>query len=83
MNIATFGGYGANKAAKQQASAANAMADAIENSAKKNEITTETEDVSEGEDVVNGAARRRYKLSDTRNKASSSSSLSGLRKTLG
>lgn len=28
-NIATFGGYGANKAAKKQASAANAMADAI------------------------------------------------------
>ena len=29
-NIATFGGYGANKAAKKQASAANAMADAMD-----------------------------------------------------
>lgn len=78
-NIATFGGYGANKAAKKQASAANAMADAPEQKV----ITTETKDVSQAEDAVNSSARRRLKLSNTTNRSNPLSSLAGLRKTLG
>ena len=78
-NIATFGGYGANKAAKKQASAANAMANAPEQKV----ITTETKDVSQAEDAVNSSARRRLKLSNTTNRSNPLSSLAGLRKTLG
>ena len=77
-NIATFGGYGANKAAKKQASAANAMADAMANAPEQKVITTETKDVA-----VNSSARRRLKLSNTTNRSNPLSSLAGLRKTLG
>lgn len=82
-NIATFGGYGANKAAKKQASAANAMADAMANSPEQKVITTETKDVSQAEDAVNSSARRRLKLSNTTNRSNPLSALAGLRKTLG
>ena len=81
-NIATFGGYGA-KAAKKQASAANAMADAMANAPEQKVITTETKDVSQAEDAVNSSARRRLKLSNTTNRSNPLSSLAGLRKTLG
>lgn len=81
-NIATFGGYGANKAAKKQASAANAMADAMANAPEQKVITTETKDVSQAEDAVNSSARR-LKLSNTTNRSNPLSSLAGLRKTLG
>ena len=81
-NIATFGGYGANKAAKKQASAANAMADAMANAPEQKVITTETKDVSQA-DAVNSSARRRLKLSNTTNRSNPLSSLAGLRKTLG
>ena len=80
-NIATFGGYGANKAAKKQASAANAMADAMANAPEQKVITTETKDVSQAEDAVNSSAR--FKLSNTTNRSNPLSSLAGLRKTLG
>lgn len=82
-NIATFGGYGANKAAKKQASAANAMADAMANAPEQKVITTETKDISQAKDSVNSANRRRLKLSDTTNRSNPLSSLAGLRKTLG
>ena len=78
-NIATFGGYGANK----QASAANAMADAMANAPEQKVITTETKDVSQAENAVNSSARRRLKLSNTTNRSNPLSSLAGLRKTLG
>lgn len=81
-NIATFGGYGANKAAKKQASAANAMADAMANAPEQKVITTETKDVSQAEDSVNTGTRRRLKLNNTTNR-NPLSSLAGLRKTLG
>ena len=69
-NIATFGGYGANKAAKKQASAANAMADAMENQPEQKTITTETKDISKASDTVNGAGRRRLSLNKTVNPSS-------------
>lgn len=68
-NIATFGGYGANKAAKKQASAANAMADAMANAPEQKVITTETKDISKAADTVNGAGRRRLSLNKTVNAA--------------
>lgn len=64
---AVVGGYGANKAAKKQASAANAMADAMENQPEQKVITTETKDVSKASDTVNEAARRRLSLNKTVN----------------
>lgn len=82
-NIATFGGYGANKAAKKQASAANALADAMANAPEQKVITTETKDVSQADSAVNSAARRRLRLSNTTNRSNPLSSLAGLRKTLG
>lgn len=81
-NIATFGGYGANKSAKKQASAANAMADAMASAPEQKVITTETKDVSQADDAVNGNARRRLRLNNTANR-SPLGSLAGLRKTLG
>lgn len=67
---AVVGGYNANKAAKKQASAANAMADAMENQPEQKTITTETKDISKASDTVNGAGRRRLSLNKTVNPSS-------------
>lgn len=67
---AVVGGYSANKAAKKQASAANAMTDAMENQPEQKTITTETKDISKASDTVNGAGRRRLSLNKTVNPSS-------------
>lgn len=84
-NIATFGGYGANKAAKKQASAANAMADAMANAPEQKVITTETKDISKAADTVNGAGRRRLSLNKTVNAATLGNPVYGspFKRTLG
>lgn len=82
-NVVTGGGYGAKKAAKAQARAADEMAAAMKKAPEAEEVpVTETEDVSKATDSVNGGNRRRYKLADTRKKTSLSA-LSGLKDTLG
>ena len=74
---AAYGMHQSNKQAKAQASAANAMADAMEQ-----QPTVQTSKVAE--QAVNTEARRRYSLAQTVNKRPSLNSgiLTG-RKTLG
>lgn len=64
---AIFGGYSQNKQQKKQASAANAMADAMANQPEQKIITSETKDLSKAQDTVNDAARRRLSLNKTVN----------------
>lgn len=83
-NVATGGYYGAKKLGKQQARAAQEIADAMEkaptiqSAAEQAPATTESADT---EANVNQQTKRRFKLSDTtRNPLAP---LTGLRKTLG
>lgn len=64
---AAYGINQSNKQAKAQASAANAMADAIANQPEQKTITSETVDVSKAQDTVNNGARRRLSLNKTTN----------------
>lgn len=81
-DVFTGGAYSSKKNAKKRARAAEEMAAAMANAPEPEEAPlAETKDVSKSENDVGTAARRRYKLSDTRLK--SSDGLSGMRKTLG
>ncbi len=85
-NLVTGGYYGSKKMGKQQAAAAQSMADAMKQAPAVQTATAatiETEDTSASANAVNLAAKRRYRISDTVNNKNPLSSLSGLRKTLG
>lgn len=84
---AAYGMHQSNKQAKTQASAANAMADAMEQqpTVQTSKVAEQqTQDTQASEQAVNTEARRRYSLAQTVNKRPSLNSgiLTG-RKTLG
>lgn len=84
---AAYGMYQSNKQAKAQASAANAMADAMQQqpTVQTSKIAEQqTQNTQTSEQAINTEARRRYSLAQTINKRPSlNSSLLTGRKTLG
>lgn len=84
---ATYGMYQANKQAKAQASAANAMAEAMEQqpTVQTSQVAEQqTQNTQATEQAVNTEARRRYSLTKTiNNRPGINSGLLTGRKTLG
>jgi hypothetical protein len=81
-----YGMYAQDKAAKQQAKAAEAMADAMEDTptVQSSAVAQQTtEDTANAEQASDNEARRRASISSTLQNRSTAQSLLGGRKTLG